>query len=131
MQKQEAVDSGRMSPFTLRFERKLEKEFLENFARRNRIYAPVAFGLALLMYSLYAFLDWIIVPDLIDQLLLVRLGISLPVLLGILVLLILPMSRRFMQPLLALGGISANIAVNYMMLIGWPENLFLRCHCRK
>lgn len=121
MHKQDAADTGRMHPVSLHFTPDLEKEFRENFARRNRIYAPVAYGSALLMYSLYAFLDWIIVPERIGQLLLVRLGISLPVLLGILVLLALPAARRFMQPLLALAGISASFAINGLMLIGWPE----------
>lgn len=124
MSKPKSADTGRMRPISLKFSPELEKEFIENFTARNRVYAPVAFGSAVLLYSLYAILDAILVPDRLDELLLIRLGITLPVLLLILTLIALPMYRRFMQPLLALAAVAACFSVDVIMLAGWPELSF-------
>lgn len=111
----------RMSPWTLRFAPSLEREFLEHFVERNRLFAPFAFSTAIIMYALYAILDGILAPAVIDQLLLIRLGYTLPILLLILVAIVLPQSRRFMQPLLALAAFVATISVGVMLHAGWPE----------
>ena len=124
MSKPKSSDTARMRPISLKFSPELEKEFLENFSARNRVYAPVAFGSAVLLYALYGILDAILVPDRINELLLIRLGIALPLLLLILVLIALPMYRRYMQPLLALAAATACFSVDVIMLVGWPELSF-------
>lgn len=95
----------------------LEKHFRANYLRRYRLQSLLALEIALLLFSLFAILDWLLYPQLVQQLWLTRFGFALPALLVILVLLLGKKYYCCGQPLMALALLVANATVAAMTVI--------------
>jgi diguanylate cyclase (GGDEF)-like protein len=95
----------------------LEKRFRANYLRRYRLQSLLALEVALLLFSLFAILDWLLYPQLVKQLWLIRFGFALPALLVILALLLGKKYYCCGQPLMALALLVASATVAAMTVV--------------
>ncbi len=94
----------------------LERHFRTSYSRRFRFQSLLAMEVALVLFGLFAVLDWLLYPQLATQLWLIRFGFALPVLLLILLLLINKAYFRYGQQLMALSLVVANAAIVAMIM---------------
>lgn len=111
----------RQHPFTLRFDPELEREYQRDYARRNAGYARAAFGFGIVMYMLFGYLDYLLSPDSYPMLWLVRLGLTTPLLLGLLAFTFTRLFESTMQPVLGVIGIVAAASVDVINAIAYPD----------
>lgn len=113
--------AARMNPLTLRFSRRLEREFQRDFAERHAVHARLALLAGILLYSAYAYLDYVLSPAHYTMLWKIRLGIFVP---GLLLLFAVAMLRWFkyvMQPLLFVTGLFTSGSVVWLQTLAWQD----------
>ncbi len=103
---------------TLSFqEPRLERSFRASYGRRFHSQTLLAMALALLLFCLFGLLDWLLYPDLVQQLWTIRYIFTCLPLLGILLLLSGRYYWRYGEPLMALALLIGNLAVVAMTVV--------------
>ncbi len=95
----------------------MERSFRASYGRRFHAQNLLAMGLALLLFCLFGVLDWLLYPQLVQQLWAIRYVFACLPLLAILLLLSGRYYWRYGQPLMALALLLGNLAVVAMTVI--------------
>lgn len=95
----------------------LERRFRSGYSRRYRFQSLLAMQVALVLFSLFAVLDWLLYPQLVAQLWSIRFGFALPVLLLIFFFLLGRAYFRYGQQLMSLSLVVANLAIVGMTVV--------------
>lgn len=96
---------------------RLERHYRSSYSRRYRFQSLLAMKVALLLFSVFALLDWLLYPQLVNQLWSIRFGFALPALLLIFVFMSGQAYFRHGQQLMALSLIVANVAIVVMIVV--------------
>lgn len=106
---------------SLRFERQVEREYQRYYVSRNVAYSRVAFALGIVLYALFAYLDYVLSPGSYPLLWTVRLGVMTPLLLALLAFTSTRQYRRLMQPTLAVVGVLTCLSVDVINVIAYED----------
>ncbi len=106
---------------TLAFPDAREKEFLVKYYYDSLIQFRVAFILVMALYGVFGYLDSVMVPDYQRYFLIIRFGVVIPVLFGVLLLSFTRIFQRIWQTLLFISFILAGSGIAIMTVLV-PEN---------
>ncbi len=112
-----------LHPVTLSFSgefKALEKPFLERYASTSLNQLRFTLGLALLLYSVFGVLDYLLAPDLWSRFWLIRFAIVCPTILVVLLATFKSEFQRIMQPAIAMLILIAGGGIIYMAVTGPP-----------
>ena len=113
-----------LNPFTLKFRGKhshLEKEYHKFFRTTFRRQAQGSHIIAILFYSLFAFLDIVFVPELAGKFIFIRMGLVVPCLLVTLFLSTKEYFDKYMQLILFVSIFVAGSGIIAMIILGGLE----------
>ncbi|WP_456379680.1 GGDEF domain-containing protein [Thiolapillus sp.] len=96
---------------------RLERHYRNSYSRRYRFQSLLAMEVALVLFGLFAVLDWLLYPQLVEQLWGIRFGFALPALLIIFILLLGRVYFRYGQQLMVASLIVSNVAVVAMTVV--------------
>jgi class 3 adenylate cyclase len=111
------LEDVRLHPVTLRFPQPLEREFLDEYARRSVTYVRIVALLGLFEYAAFGLLDRYLFPELTMRLATVRFGIACPVLVAFILSTYWRGFARIMQPAIAAVGLVTGLGVVWMIAI--------------
>jgi PAS domain S-box-containing protein len=114
----------RLSKITLTFQdNKEENLFQKVFFQDSLPVIRVAIFLAAFLYALFGFLDVLFAEDHLTTFLIIRLGIVVPILLGIVILSFSPVFSRIWQWVLFFAFMISGVGIAFMIALN-PENWF-------
>jgi PAS domain S-box-containing protein len=115
------VDPGigdfKMNLFTLTFPHHLEGPFREEYFRKSVGHVRFAFLIAILFYSFFGILDAWLVPEVKQQLWIIRYVVFAPLAFGAFLFSFLPSFKRYMEVSIAAVLMTAGVGIIVMILI--------------
>jgi len=102
---------------TLRFKDELEESFQEDYYQSSIGLLRVSFVLGAIYYSLFSFLDWVMMPEVFRELLIIRFGLVLPVIIGIFVLSFSGKFRNWWQLAAGIASMISGLGIVLMTLL--------------
>ena len=116
-----SVDSVKLNPITLSFPNELESLFLTHYYKDSIGKINVAMFVGAIFYSLFFFLDYLLVPEYIIHFLAVRFGIT-----WLIVILALTAIKRAKnvtqhQPIIAITATVIALTIIYYIVIAYPK----------
>lgn len=115
------MDAKSISPdkFSLRFTRRMEREFQLYYAEHNVLYSRAAFISGILLYAVFSYLDYVLAPHLYTVLATLRLGIMMPICLLFLVFMFTRTFSMLMQPALAFICVVIALSVDIINVLAF------------
>ncbi len=117
----------RVNPVTLRFinsSTSLEPGFMEHYFRLSLPVFRWGFGLGILLYAFFGFLDAVTMPDAKYQLWSIRFFLVIPTLLSGILFSFHQDFQKFWQPTIALLILVAATGILLMIIVGYPPNSY-------
>jgi signal transduction histidine kinase/ActR/RegA family two-component response regulator len=99
---------------------KLEKPFLELYAKTSLVQLRLALGFATLLYGIFAILDYKLAPELLYRFWFIRFAIVCPCILTTIILSFTSGFKKIMQPALATLVLISGGGIIYMAMVGPP-----------
>lgn len=115
------ADTRKPNILTLRFPRRLEREYQRYYSERNVGYARLAFASGIIMYALYAYVDYVLSPTYFPVLITLRLGIVTPLMLVFLLFMFTRTFAMLMQPALVLINIVIGLSIDLFNVLAFDE----------
>jgi hypothetical protein len=123
MKKNMALDFS-FHPLTLRFHGDQEKAFLEDHTQKSLHQIRLGLALGLLLYPLFGILDNLMIPDVKEEIWLIRFGIVCPFLLAMLFLTWTRFFKKYAQPLMVMSVLVAGLGVVAMTELAYPPGSY-------
>jgi two-component system, cell cycle sensor histidine kinase and response regulator CckA len=118
-------DSMEVNPFTLAFSSDLESQFEDDYYNKSLPLVRFSLVAAILLYSLFGFLDAELIPSMKEILWMIRLVVACPVLMGLIALSYSSQFRKYFQMAMSTGMVVAGLAIIVMIsIIPSPVNNF-------
>jgi len=118
-------DSMEFNPFTLAFSSDLEAQFEGDYYNKSLPLVRFSLVAAILLYSLFGFLDAELIPSMKETLWTIRLVVVCPVLMGLIALSYSSQFRKYFQMAMSTGMVLSGLAIIVMIsIIPSPVNNF-------
>ena len=111
--------------FFLRFEKNLEKKFLKQYFEDSLAHIRFSMIASMIFYGLFGFLDYLVLPELINRFLSIRFIMVIPISIVIFILSYSKQFQKYYQPLLSSLIFLAGFGIVLMIYYGreYPESL--------
>jgi hypothetical protein len=114
-----------INPLTLRFVNDREEAFLQDYTQKSLNQIRFGLALAMLLYPLFGILDYLLLPDVKEQVWFIRYAIVCPFLLLILLFTWTRHFKRFSQHALVLAVLVLGSGVIAMTVVAYPPRQLL------
>jgi serine phosphatase RsbU (regulator of sigma subunit) len=113
-----------IQPLTLRFNSEQEKHFLEDHTQKSLILTRFGLALALVLYALFGILDYLLLPDVKEEIWFIRYAIGVPYLFFFLIFTGTSYYRKYSQPFLVLTVLIMGFGIIAMTIIAYPPGSY-------